>query len=739
MEVSKIRHRNAAKSVIIGRLPQLCSDIFSKTTKSIVGIQKRVRFALNRQILSLTKFDVWQSQKAGKACNFEPMSVRSNGCINFEETVLGCGRQKKESALNTSPNELYKIRPGLSLNSSKLCKSELDIICSSLNSAVRRIAFLDHLQSFSESKISYSDLLRMFCQNLSRAFNHSQNHLTGHCFHQSEDHVLATKLGNHGHSLCASCPADEAVSIVVNSSDAFSARFSQDQSERNTDRFKQNETSKVHAGFAFSGMKSECTKTDSLATNGIYSNSSSYDFHMTAADESGKVSVTRNSSCLDENLSDFDLSNLSMNDAMITMPDSPGQLASCLSHTQSTATCDKKTSRRKRRRRQFYSVKQSHKLCRKQNDRQSKSRANLRHMSRPQVQLSGSHHSSVRSNNNCTGVKYLMDTDTLTYTSQKKKDLGLNLKLPLRDLAKDVNCAERRHTCLEMRNCETTDDDDDLSDGTRGFVMEDEETDDEVADDENTDEEETDENMLTDDESNSANIWDDEITDEKTDKVRQLCLNGIATAFVCNRNDKVDTTASVKTFCKSSFFISPSEIDSSDLSSDNDEKDDEDNDLEVDGWDSSEDESVDTLLNGICESFSFNGLYFPSSCSAVEAKLSLEELKENDRTRLLSVTNSPSASTLDWLGLDNSSDDIVFCDDQESLSCPSEDEEDLPLSNFSRMQSINARWNNFYSEAEKPTQNKKQVKRPVSYLYNLGLLCANFKYCCQYREICCLT
>lgn len=725
MDASKIHHRNRINtidSLTSGHLPQLCSEIFSKTIKSFVGVQKRVKFAVNLQILSLAKFDVLPDQKTVKDCNIELMSALSNGCINSDEAMLGSGRQQKSRALNTSPNEIYKTRPELSLDSSKLCGSELDdFICYSLNSTVRRIAFLDHWPSFSEPRISYSDLLRLFCQNLSRAFNHNQNHLTSHCFHHSEDRRLAAKLGDHRHNMCA-VATDEAVGIAANSSNSFSSRFSQDRSERNTDRLKmQSETTKIHASLACSDMKAECTKTESFATDSIYSNSSCCRFRMTATDKSGKVAVTQNSNYQDKNLSDFDPSPVSVNDAIIAMTDSSGQLANCPSSIQSTATSDKKARRHKHRHRQLHSVQQytgwrSHRFCRKRNHRQSKSRTKSQHKSRFPVHVAGIPHPSVSSDNTCSDVEYSMEAET--HISQRKEDLDMNLKLTFSDVAKDVLCAEGLQTCWEVRNYERDDnEEEDLADGTYCNVVDDEETGDETTDEENTDEEETGEDVLADDESNSASNWDEEITDEETDEEGKIELNGKATAvFAGGKTNNVHpTSAGIKTFCKSSFFISPSEMDSSDSSSDSDDTDDEDDDLEVDGCDSSEDQSADTLFSGICDSFSFNGLYFPSSCSAVEARLSLDELKENDRTRLLSASGSPSASPLGCSLVDNSCDDIVFCDDQESLSCASEDEEDLPLTNLSRLQSINARWNHFYStpgEVEKPTQNKKQVRFP---------------------------
>lgn len=716
MDASKIHHRNrinAIDSLTSGHLPQLCSDIFSKTIKSFVGVQKRVKFVVNLQILSLAKFDVLPDQKAVKDCNIQLMSALSNGCINFDEAMLGSSRQQKSRALNTSPNEIYKTRPELNLDSYKLCRSDLDaIICYSLNSTVRRISFLDHWPRFSEPRISYSDLLRLFCQNLSRAFNHNQNHMTSHCFHQSEDHIVAGKLGEHRHSMCA-VTADEAVGILANSSNTFSSRFSKDRSERNTDRLMQSETTKIHASLACSDMKAECTKAESLATDSICSDSSCCRFHTTAADKSGKFAVTQNSNYQDQNLSDFDPSPFSVNDAIIAITDSSGQLANCPSSIQSTATSNKKASRRKRRHRQLHSVQQytgwrSHKFCRKQNRRQSTSRAKSQHKSRHPVQVAGSPHSSVSSDNTCTDVECLMEAET--HISQRTEDLDVNLKLPISDVAKDVLCAEELQTCWEVTNYERGDfEEEDLTDGTYCSVVDNEETGDEATGEENTDEEETDEDVLADDESNSESNWDEEITDEETDdEESKIELNG-------SKSNKANpTSAGIKTFCKSSFFISPSEMDSSDSLSDCDDTDDEDDDLEVDGCDSSEDQGADTLFSGICDSFSFNGLYFPSSCSAVEARLSLDELKENDRTRLLSASGSPSASPLGCVWVDNSCDDIVFCDDQESLSCASEEEEDLPLTNLSRLQSISARWNHFYStprEVEIPTQNKKQVKR----------------------------
>lgn len=163
--------------------------------------------------------------------------------------------------------------------------------------------------------------------------------------------------------------------------------------------------------------------------------------------------------------------------------------------------------------------------------------------------------------------------------------------------------------------------------------------------------------------------------------------------------------------CKSSFFISPLEIDSSEESDNDSDCQDED------GWTSNDEVPSDMLHEDFCSSFKRNGIYFPNKHLPGPSDLDSKDYGKNIMIYPLSIDYEADSVCLSPSRSENcyneeEDDDVVFSNANGCDKCTKEkeDEEKTHIYKMSRLEIINHKWNQAYPYTAKAAGQNDDIK-----------------------------
>lgn len=195
-----------------------------------------------------------------------------------------------------------------------------------------------------------------------------------------------------------------------------------------------------------------------------------------------------------------------------------------------------------------------------------------------------------------------------------------------------------------------------------------------------------------------------------------------------SNSDKCNVKSQLKNLslpCKSSFFISPLEIDSSE------ESDNDSHCQDEDGWTSNDEVTSDILHEDFCSSFKRNGIYFPNKYLPGPSDLDLKDCGKSMIYPLSidyeadSACLSPSRSEKCYT--EEEDDDVVFSNGCDKCTKENEDEEKTQIYKMSRLEIINHKWNQAYPYTAKAAGQNDDIKckKTVSNDYNFLVLIFN--------------
>lgn len=161
--------------------------------------------------------------------------------------------------------------------------------------------------------------------------------------------------------------------------------------------------------------------------------------------------------------------------------------------------------------------------------------------------------------------------------------------------------------------------------------------------------------------------------------------------------------------CKSSFFISPVEIDSSE------ESDDDSHCQDEDGWTSNDEVTSDILHEDFFSSLKRNGIYLPNKHLPGPSDLDLKGYGKSIMVYPLSIDYEAdsvclSSSRSEKCYTEEEDDHIVFSNGCDKCTKEKKDEEETEIYKMSRLEIINHKWNQAYPYTAKADGQNDDIK-----------------------------